>query len=84
MGNGTEPIPTPRYHQIIKASQEIARETENSHLGVEHLFLAIIRDEHAVPTQVLGRMVNLEEAETRLLEVMSSASYKTSSSVPED
>jgi hypothetical protein len=56
---------------------------EHSHVGVEHLFLAIIRDMYAVPTQVLGSIVSLGEVESRLLDVMGSASYETSSPVPD-
>jgi hypothetical protein len=47
------------------------------HVGVEHLFLATIRDPHAVPSQVLATAVDLAEVEARLRGVMESAGYKT-------
>jgi Clp amino terminal domain, pathogenicity island component len=49
----------------------------HSYVGVEHLFLAMIRDRAAVPTQVLGGMVNLDAAESALLELMNSDGYRT-------
>jgi len=60
----TEPVPTPRYHRVLGASVEVARDMSKSYVGVEHLFLAMIHDRHAVPTQVLARMADLDVAGT--------------------
>lgn len=49
-----------------------------SHVGAEHLFLAIIRDRGAVPTQVMAKRVDLAQAEADLLALMASDEYKTS------
>jgi hypothetical protein len=52
---------------------------QHSYVGVEHLFLAIIRDRQAVPTQSLARQIDLAEVEARLLEFMDSPGYNGSS-----
>jgi ATP-dependent Clp protease ATP-binding subunit ClpC len=71
------PVPTPRFHQILGAAGEIARSMGHSYLGVEHLFLAILRDPDAVPTQALAEVADTGEAERHLLAIMSSAGYRT-------
>jgi len=73
------PVPTPRVHQILGAAGQIARSMGHSYLGVEHLFLAILRDPDAVPTQALAEVADTGEAERHLLAIMSSAGYRTSS-----
>ena len=47
---------------------ELARELGHSHIGVEHLFLAIVRDRAAVPAQVLARMTDLDRVEASVRE----------------
>ena len=49
---------SPRYDKIVSASRQIARDLGHSYVGVEHLFLAIVDDPNAVPTQVLSRFVD--------------------------
>ena len=48
---------SPRYDRIVAASRQIAWDLGHSYVGVEHLFLAIVQDPDAVPTQVLSRFV---------------------------
>jgi ATP-dependent Clp protease ATP-binding subunit ClpC len=72
-------VPSPRLHQILGAASEIARSMGHSYLGVEHLFLAVLRDPHAVPTQALAEAADTGEAERHLLAIMSSAGYRTPS-----
>lgn len=48
---------TPRYDRIVAASRQIAWDLGHAYVGVEHLFLAIVQDPDAVPTQVLSRFV---------------------------
>jgi Clp amino terminal domain, pathogenicity island component len=38
----------------------MAQEMGHSYVGVEHLFLAIIRDRTAVPAQALAELVDLD------------------------
>ena len=76
-----EPVPTPRFHQVLGAASGIARSMGHSYVGVEHLFLAILRDPYAVPTQALAEVADAGAAERHLLAIMSSASYRTPSAV---
>ncbi|WP_420712573.1 Clp protease N-terminal domain-containing protein [Streptomyces sp. PsTaAH-124] len=69
------PVPTPRFHQIVKDAQAIARAMGHSYAGVEHLFLAILRDPEAVPTQTLSELISVETVSSHLEEVMRSPSY---------
>jgi hypothetical protein len=48
---------SPRYDRIVAASRQIAWDLGHRYVGVEHLFLAIVQDPDAVPTQVLRRFV---------------------------
>lgn len=73
--NETAPAPTPRYQRVTDGSTAVAQEMGHSYVGVEHLFLAIIRDRDAVPTQALAELVDLERVEAGLLEVMASSGY---------
>jgi hypothetical protein len=54
----------------------------HSYLGVEHLFLAIVRDLDAVPTQALAQVADVREVERHVLAVMNSDGYRTGSSGP--
>ncbi len=78
MSNLPGPVPTPRYLSVVGASFDVARAMGHSYVGVEHLFLAMIRDRAAVPTQVLAGMINLDAAGSALLELMNSDGYKAS------
>jgi ATP-dependent Clp protease ATP-binding subunit ClpA len=49
---------SPRYDRIVAASRQIAWDLGHSYVGVEHLFLAVVDDPDAVPTQVLSRSVD--------------------------
>jgi hypothetical protein len=69
------PAPTPRYQRVLETAADIAREMNQSFVGTEHLFLAIIREREAVPTQVLAGITDLNLLEGRLREVMASESY---------
>lgn len=75
MSDENRPDPTPRYQWVLENSAEVAREMGHSYVGVEHLFLAIIRDRAAVPTQALARLVDLGRVEAGLRAEMASAGY---------
>ena len=75
MSDDHGPSPTPRYNEVLDTSAALAREMGHSYIGAEHLFLAIIRDRAAVPTQALARIVDLDRLEATLHEVMASPSY---------
>ena len=76
MSDEDRPGPTPRYNRMLKNSVGLAQEMGHSYVGVEHLFLAIIRDRSAVPTQALAQRIDLDHVEAGLLEVMASPSYR--------
>ncbi len=75
MSDDSGPSPTPGYSRVVDASAGVAREMGHSYVGVEHLFLAMIRDRSAVPTQVLARSMDLDQVEASLLEVLASPEY---------
>jgi hypothetical protein len=75
MSDDSGPSPTPRYSRVVDASAGVAREMGHSYVGVEHLFLAMIRDRSAVPTQMLARSMDLDQVEASLLEVIASPEY---------
>jgi len=75
----TQPVPTPRYESVVKAAANVAREMHHSHVGVEHLFLAIISDEEAVPTSFLAERVDLHRIQQDLRDLMQSPLYTTPS-----
>ncbi|MGX2995344.1 Clp protease N-terminal domain-containing protein [Streptomyces sp. JNUCC 64] len=77
MANEQEPAPTPRFLEIIEAAKRNATDLGHSYLGVEHLFLAIIRDIDSVPTQAISPLVDPGELEERVIEVLSSPGYNT-------
>jgi ATP-dependent Clp protease ATP-binding subunit ClpC len=77
-----QPVPTPRYTAIAAAASNIAREWDHQHVGAEHLFLAIIRDRRALPSQVLAQVADLDQVEAKLRAVMDSDGYKTPSPRP--
>lgn len=72
-----EPDPTPRYRAILANASAIARTLGHTYVGAEHLFLAIINDADAVPTQVLADTVNPAEVDAALRAVMESHGYTT-------
>ena len=76
MSDLSGPVPTPRYLSIVGSSFDVARAMGHSYVGVEHLFLAMIRDRHAIPTQVLAGMMDLNAVESALLGLMNSEGYR--------
>ncbi len=75
MSDEDGPAPTPRYKRTLENSVGVAREMGHSYVGVEHLFLAIIRERDAVPTQALAKLVDLDRVEASLLEEIASYGY---------
>ena len=65
--------PTPRYQRILAQANELAQIMGHAHVGVEHLFLAIIRDRAAIPTQALTQAVDPVDLHRDFLEYMQAA-----------
>lgn len=53
----SNPLFTPRLHEALRAAEALARSLGHEHVGTEHVFLAIVQDAEAVPTQVLEEIV---------------------------
>jgi ATP-dependent Clp protease ATP-binding subunit ClpA len=70
---------TPRYTSILAAASELARSMGHHYVGAEHLFVAIIRDRTAVPTQVPATAIDPASIEAGLLDLMRSPGYATPS-----
>jgi ATP-dependent Clp protease ATP-binding subunit ClpC len=75
MSDEDQPAPTPRYRRVLANSTKVARDMGHSYVGVEHLFLAIIRDRDSVPTQVLAQHLDLDQVEAGLVQEMASPGY---------
>ena len=76
MARMTEPVPTPRYQRLVAAASEIATDWGHQYVGTEHLFLAIIGDRDAVPTQVLARLTDVDRVGVELRALMESDGYR--------
>jgi hypothetical protein len=73
-GPGYSPPPPPRffvpsgYVQLWGA--EVAAEMADSYLGVEHMFLAMIRNRETVPARALAGLTDLDALDTAVVEAM--------------
>jgi ATP-dependent Clp protease ATP-binding subunit ClpC len=65
--------PTPRYQQVLDAANGMAGAMGHAHVGVEHLFLAIIRDRFSMPAQALSRTADPADLHRDFLEYMQAA-----------
>lgn len=72
-------LASPRAINVLERARQRAAERDQTHIGAEHLFLALIEDEHAIPVQVLSEFVNVGAARDRLAGLMDSAEYRTPS-----
>jgi ATP-dependent Clp protease ATP-binding subunit ClpA len=60
--------PNPACYRILGRADEIARMMNSPHARAEHVFLAIIHDDKAMPAQVLSGLVDLNMAEAAVIE----------------
>ncbi|MET8874431.1 Clp protease N-terminal domain-containing protein [Nocardia sp. NPDC004604] len=68
---------TPRYADVIRSAESIARERGDGYVGVEHLMLAILANEDSVPTQELQSMgIEPDRIASALTATMDSDSFK--------
>lgn len=74
---------TPRYSSVLADAEKLARQLGHERVGAEHLFLAIIADREAMPTQVLNQFVDPGELAARLRELMSSDTYRRPTAPPD-
>ncbi|MFC7896785.1 Clp protease N-terminal domain-containing protein [Streptomyces sp. NPDC057381] len=73
----TDPNPqfTPRLHKILGAAEALARSLGHEHVGTEHVFLAIVQDADAVPTQILEELVAPQRVSQALEEHLRAPEY---------
>jgi hypothetical protein len=74
--------PTPRYDRILDAADGLARAMGHTHVGVEHLFLAIIRDRSSIPAQSVSRTADLAYLDRDFLEYLQAACPEPFREVP--
>lgn len=72
----SNPVQTPRCRNVLAAAERLATERGHSYIGVEHIFLAMLTERNAVPTQVLATFCDLNSVEDRLNDVMASPGYR--------
>lgn len=60
--------PNPACYRILGRADEIARMMNSPHARAEHVFLAIIHDDKAMPAQVLSGLVDLNMVEAAVIE----------------
>ena len=83
-GPGYTPPPAPRF--LVRDSHvrmwgaEVAAEMGDSHIGLEHAFLAMIRIRDTVPARALAGLADLDALEAAVLEARNAAA----SGPPED
>jgi hypothetical protein len=80
--HASHPVPTPRYRDTIASATQIALQMGNSHVGVEHLFIAIIRDPDSIPTSQLAKFVSVSDVESRIFSILNSAEYHSTAPDP--
>jgi ATP-dependent Clp protease ATP-binding subunit ClpC len=66
---------TPRLHKILGAAGSLARSLGHEHIGTEHVFLVIMQDADAVPTQVLEEVVDPQRVIQALEEHLRAPEY---------
>jgi ATP-dependent Clp protease ATP-binding subunit ClpA len=66
----------PGEARAVGRSAQVADAMGHSYVGVEHLFLAIMRDRDSVPVRALSQVVNPDAAGAAVIEEMNSARYR--------
>jgi hypothetical protein len=62
---------------MMARAEQFAREFEQERVGTEHVFLAMISDLGAIPTQVLSSVTDLGAVDARLRDLLRSEGYLT-------
>jgi ATP-dependent Clp protease ATP-binding subunit ClpC len=70
MDTGRASRPTPRYRRVVETAAQVARDLGHEYIGTEHLFLAILADPDAVPTQVMAELIEPAVVAARVRDVM--------------
>jgi ATP-dependent Clp protease ATP-binding subunit ClpA len=68
---------TPRLQAILARAGEIAREHGARAIGAEHVVLATLDDERAIPTQILAQEVDVARVRSELTALLKSPAYRS-------
>ena len=66
---------TARMQRAMLAAREVSRRYGHSHIGTEHVFLAILLDPDSVPSQILRKVRSTDEVAQELDSLLSSEEY---------
>ncbi|MFK4069868.1 Clp protease N-terminal domain-containing protein [Streptomyces sp. NPDC029674] len=66
---------TPRVSKILSAADLLAQGMGHDHVGAEHIFLAILSDTEAMPTQILAEHLSPQQVIASLEAQMNSPEY---------
>ncbi len=66
---------TARMRTALLGAQKLARDFGHKHIGTEHVFLAILLDDHAIPSQIMDSMGTRNEVVGEIRAMLASESY---------
>jgi ATP-dependent Clp protease ATP-binding subunit ClpA len=66
---------TTRMRNVLIAAHVVAQEFGHKHIGTEHVFLAILLDGHAIPTQMMESIGARNEVIGQIRTLLASESY---------
>jgi ATP-dependent Clp protease ATP-binding subunit ClpC len=66
---------TPRMRSSLLAAQKLGRELGHKHIGAEHVFLAILLDDHSLPSQIMQSVGTRNEVVEKIRTMLASESY---------
>ncbi|WP_069164035.1 Clp protease N-terminal domain-containing protein [Nocardia altamirensis] len=58
-----EIMKTPEYYAVLASAEQISRERGDGYVGVEHLVLAVLSDQDAIPTFELRHRMGVDPDE---------------------
>ena len=65
---------TTRMRNALHSAQKLAAQFGHRHVGCEHVFLAILLDRNAIPTQVVDEIEATASFVTRIRDILGSES----------
>ena len=71
---------SPRAVKVMERARQLAAGRDQTHLGCEHLFLALIEDKHGIPAQLLADVADVDALHQRLTDLIDSDLYNTPTS----
>jgi ATP-dependent Clp protease ATP-binding subunit ClpA len=59
----------------VLGAQKLARDFGHKHIGTEHVFLAILLDDHAIPSQIMESIGSRNEVVEKIRAMLASEPY---------